>query len=78
MHIRLSDLEPGQEATIVSIKSGQGMRRRLHSQGISEGRSIQKLSAMALGGPVVIRLNRAQVAIGRGMANKIIVSTQDE
>jgi ferrous iron transport protein A len=34
---------------------------------------IRKLSDLALGGPVVVLVNRAQVAIGRGMARRILL-----
>jgi ferrous iron transport protein A len=38
-----------------------------------EGQRVRKLSALAMGGPIVVRVNRAQVAIGRGMAQKVMV-----
>ena len=40
-----------------------------------EGQTVRKLSALALGGPVVVIINRAQIAIGRGIARRILVST---
>jgi len=49
------------------------MQRRLHGLGLSEGRMIRKLSALALGGPVVVSVNRAQVALGRGIASRVVV-----
>ena len=69
----LTDLEAGQEATIVAVQGGHGMQSRLRSMGLAEGQRIRKVSALALGGPIVVLVNRAQVAIGRGMARRILV-----
>ena len=77
MAIRLSDLQPGVEATVVTIQGGHGLRRRLFSQGISEGRTLRKVSSLAWGGPVVVRIDRAQVALGRGMANRVLVEPRN-
>jgi ferrous iron transport protein A len=49
------------------------MQKRLHSMGLLEGNVVKKVSSLGMGGPVIILVNRAQVAIGRGMARKIIV-----
>jgi ferrous iron transport protein A len=69
----LTDLAKGQEGIIVAIQAGWGLQQRLRRLGLSEGQVIRKLSALALGGPVVVLVNRAQVAIGRGMARRILV-----
>ena len=73
MNRLLTDLDAGQEATIVAVEGGRGMQSRLRSMGLSEGQRIRKLSALALGGPIVVLVNRAQVAVGRGMARRILV-----
>ena len=75
--VSLSDLAQGEEATVIGIAGGHGMRHRLHDLGVVEGRRMKKLSALAWGGPVIIRLDRAQVAIGRGMASHIMVDRTD-
>jgi ferrous iron transport protein A len=71
----LTELEAGQEATIVAILGGRGMQSRMRGMGLTEGQRVRKVSALALGGPIVVRVNRAQVAIGRGMARRILVGT---
>lgn len=73
MVVPLSELQPGTEATIREIEGGHGFHRRLFSQGIVVGKAVRKLSALGWGGPVVVQVDRAQVAIGRGMARRIIV-----
>ena len=69
----LTDLAKGEEGIIVAIQAGWGLQRRLRLLGLAEGQVIRKLSDLALGGPVVVLVNRAQVAIGRGMARRILV-----
>jgi len=63
----------GQSATVVEIKGGQGLVNRLDALGIRPGKRITKVSAAFMHGPVVVRVDRAEVAIGFGMARKIAV-----
>ncbi len=69
----LTELKPGEKATVVSIHGGRGIQVRLRSLGLVEGQMLRKLSALAWGGPVVVEVKRTQVAIGRGMAARILV-----
>jgi ferrous iron transport protein A len=46
---------------------------RLNALGIIPGKRITKISSMFARGPVAIEVDRGQVAIGYGMANKIII-----
>lgn len=71
----LTDLNPGEEGIITDLEGGRGMQSRLRSLGLIEGQRIRKISALVWGGPVVVLVNRAQIAIGRGMARKILVRT---
>lgn len=73
MYRFLTELEAGQEGTIVAVQGGRGMQSRLRSMGLVERQRLRKLSALAWGGPIVVLVNRAQVAIGRGMARRILV-----
>ena len=74
----LADLNPGETATILSLHGGRGMHGRLRRLGLIEGQVVQKLSTLALGGPVVVLIHRAQIAIGRGMARRILVRTNTD
>ncbi|MBU8913859.1 MAG: FeoA domain-containing protein [Spirochaetales bacterium] len=73
----LTELETGQTAIIVSLEGGHGARQRLRSLGILEGRRIRKISRIGKIGPVVLLVDRAQVAIGHGMAKKILVQAHE-
>lgn len=63
----------GQGATVVEILGGHGLVSRLDALGIRPGKRITKISAAFMRGPVVIRVDRAEVAVGFGMARKIVV-----
>ena len=69
----LSRMEAGQSGIVVQIQGGHGLIKRLSALGIRPGQRITKVSSMFMRGPVTIQLGNTQVAIGFGMANKIIV-----
>lgn len=70
----LRQMRAGQSGTVSQIAGGHGLTNRLNSLGIRPGRKITKLSAMMMRGPVTVQVGQSQVAIGFGMAGKIIVS----
>ncbi len=71
--IPLSRMETGQSGIVVQIQGGRGLINRLSALGIRPGQIVTKVSSMFMRGPVTIQVGNAQVAIGFGMANKIIV-----
>ena len=71
--ISLRRMQAGQSGKVVRIEAGVGLVNRLNALGIRLGKRITKVSSMAMRGPVTIQLGNVQVAIGFGMANKIIV-----
>ena len=66
-------MEAGQSGTVIEIQGGRGLIDRLSALGIRPGQRVTKVSSMFMRGPVTIQIGNAQVAIGFGMANKIIV-----
>ena len=82
--ITLARMQTGQSGLVVQIREGHGGRRgerhggrhgmvRLDALGIRAGKRITKVSSAFMRGPVTIEVDRAQVAIGFGMARRIIV-----
>lgn len=76
--ITLTELEVGEQAVIGEIKGGFGLKKRFESLNLREGKSIKKISAAPFHGPVVIDVGGCKIAIGRGMASKIIVEITHE
>ena len=73
MEIALSKLKPGDEGTIKYLEDGFEFKRKLNSMGLTEGKKIKVVSRQLLRGPIVIRIGNMEVAIGRGMADRIII-----
>jgi len=71
--ITLARMQIGQSGVVVQIQGGHRLINRLNSLGIRPGKRVIKVSSMFMRGPVTIEVDRAQVAIGFGMANRIIV-----
>ena len=71
--VPLSQMEAGQRGRVADIQGGQAVINRLSALGIRHGQNITKISAMFMRGPVTIQIGSAQVAIGFGMARRIIV-----
>ena len=71
--LTLSQIEAGQTGTIMQILGGRGLIQRLEALGIRPGKRVTKVSSMLFHGPITLKVNHTQVAIGFGMANKILV-----
>jgi len=71
--IALAQMQTGQSGTVVQIQGGYGLVNRLNALGIRPGKRITKIGSMLMRGPVTIQVDRAQVAIGFGMAKRVIV-----
>jgi ferrous iron transport protein A len=67
----LLQLKRNQWAKVTDILGGFGLRRKLESLGVRVGSRILKVSDAP--GPVVVNVGGTQLAIGKGMASKIIV-----
>ena len=73
--LTLAEMKTGQTGTVVGVLGGHGLIRRLDALGIRPGRKVTKLSSTLFRGPIILRVDNAQVAVGFGMARKIIVET---
>jgi len=50
-----------------------GLFKKLQNLGIREGVVIKKERGMFKFGPIIVKVGRTQIALGRGMASKIII-----
>ena len=71
--LTLARMPTGQGGMVVEIRGGHGLVNRLNALGIRPGRRLNKVGSMFMRGPVTVQVDRAQVAIGFGMASRIIV-----
>lgn len=76
--ITLKNLKTGKNAIVREITGGIGLKRRLESLNIRVGKNIRKVSTLPFRGPIIIEVDNCKIAIGRGMAGKILVEVIDE
>lgn len=69
----LTQMKSGEQGTVSQIIGGFGMQRRVESLGVRIGVNIKKISSQFMRGPVTVQVGNTQVALGFGMAQKIIV-----
>ena len=58
---------------VISFKGGDSLRSKLNQYGIHPGDHLRLLRVAPLGGPLLVECNGREIALGRGVAEKIIV-----
>jgi len=74
--ISLLHLRPNCKGKISEMLGGEGLKNRLMGMGVYVGKEITKFSYIGLRGPVVIKIGRTVLALGHGMAAKVMVETE--
>jgi len=69
----LLELDKGEKARIVNLKDGRKFSNKLNAMGVRPGKEIKKITDTFIGGPITIKVDNSNIAIGRGMAGKIKV-----
>lgn len=69
----LAQVQENNKAKVIDIQGGQRIRQRLGQMGIHPGDIVTILRYGALRGPILIEIHGSQVALGRGIASKILV-----
>lgn len=64
---------PGEDVKLVAIRGGQRVRKRLADLGLTPGTVLQVVQADAWGPLIVAFKGDARLALGRGMAHKMMV-----
>ncbi len=70
--IPITAITPGKEVTLIGINGGRGVRSKLYSLGLIPGTRIKVLSNSGVG-PIMVAVKDTRLALGRGMAIKIVV-----
>jgi ferrous iron transport protein A len=70
--LTLAEMRTGQTGTVVSVLGGHGFIQRLDALGIRPGKKVTKISSTLFRGPVILKMNNTQVAVGFGMARIIV------
>jgi Fe2+ transport system protein FeoA len=68
----LAMASPGEEVRLVGVRGGWGIRRRLADMGLTPGEKVWVVQS-GHRGPLIIAVRDSRLALGRGMAHKIMV-----
>jgi ferrous iron transport protein A len=74
--MKLIDLKEGQEGIVVSVLGGRGVTQRLIDMGLTPGTRFKMLRKGRLC-PVEISVRGSKLAIGCGVAAKILVKVKE-
>lgn len=74
--LSLIQIKANHKGKVVEIVAGINLQNRLMNMGVYKGREVAKLSHIGLRGPVVIKVGRGILALGHGLAAKIIIETE--
>jgi Fe2+ transport system protein FeoA len=69
----LSMVAPGQPVKLIEIAAGHRLRRRLTELGLTPGVELKVMRDE--GGPLLLAVHDSRLALGRGMAHKILVQS---
>ena len=76
MRVDLTEMRPGETGTVIETAGGCEFERRIQSMGIRIGKEIKKVSSHFWRGPQTIQIDNTQIALGFGMARKIMVEVK--
>ncbi|MDP8233893.1 MAG: FeoA family protein [Candidatus Saelkia tenebricola] len=76
MLIDITHLKPGEEGVIKEITGGTGLISRMQNMGIRTGETVKKISSHFWCGPQTVEVGRCKVAVGHGVAKKIIIEVE--
>lgn len=68
----LAMVTPGEEVRLTAIHGGQGIRKRLADLGLTLGMTVRVMQQGGHG-PLILAVKDSRLALGRGMAHKIMV-----
>lgn len=71
MNRYLVNLNHGDAGKVKSIDAGKGATRRLYEMGFNTGAPVKIVKNDT--GPIIVSLKGNKIALGRGLANKIVV-----
>jgi len=71
--VKLSDLKRGEKGVVVHVTGGRGLMRRIAEMGFIPGTEVKVLRGAPFRGPIEVLVRGVSVALGRGVASKILV-----
>ena len=78
MNLSLVKLKQGEQGKILDFKGGQSFQDKLLARGIRPGKIVTKISEAFMGGPVTIKVDNCNIALGYRMAARVRVEVDEE
>jgi len=76
MIIDLTQMQPGETGIVEEMQGGHGFIKKLQSMGVRSGKMITKVSSHFWRGPQTVEVDNIQIAVGFGMAKRILVEVK--
>ena len=76
MIIDVTQMQPGEIGEVTEIQGGFGAVSKIHGIGIRPGKEVTKVSSHFWRGPQTLAIGNLRVAVGFGMARKILVEVK--
>jgi len=78
VQMTMDKISPQQKVRVKQILGGWGIRQRLSQLSLHIGDTVLVKRNAAFGGPILISTGNSDVAIGRALARRIIVTLPDD
>jgi ferrous iron transport protein A len=75
--ITLDQIGENQEARVLDIQGGWGIRRKLGHLGIHSGDLVRVVRHGPWGGPILMEIHGYQIALGKMIASRILVEAAE-
>ena len=75
--MKLIEVSLGVRVRLLDVQ-GRGLRAKLNQYGLHTGDCIRLLRAAPLGGPLLVEANGREIALGRSVAERILVEAECE
>ncbi|HNR57109.1 MAG TPA: FeoA domain-containing protein [Methanothrix sp.] len=69
-------LSEGEEGNVVAVRGGRGLAQRLTDMGLTPSTKVKVLRSCPPG-PILLQFRDSRIALGRGIAMKILVSRSE-
>lgn len=76
MEIPLIQLKCKRTAVIKRLEGGREFQRKVSNMGIRVGKQVEVVSCQPFKGPLVIKVDSMRLALGHGMASRVIVEVE--
>ena len=74
--IPLAMISQGEEVTVVDIRAGRGITKRLADMGLTPGATLRVITSH-VPGPILVDLRGSRLVLGHGIAQKVMVKMEE-